>query len=1261
MRKRKGLKNYVYPFEAITADMDSPGTSPSIRHTSALGRPQGITRVHIDRPVVSSQREENLELSLTDDPSQRRFEEGAHTQRRVTFRSPIESARSMECGEKMNSNEAAEVSACNGEEVTGVEKLDTENHSSTCVQENIINEQLEVDENVDNQEVQCSSEDLVDRGPVNDILVSSVEADADRMDPDCISVEVVEAPIKDSEIEKVTLEETGAEETKEVVGETVNVDEGMLKYESDLISEVLSTKVASPCGNVTDGPKGLGEQPLSGLQLNSSDDVTPEKQGIDSLQQQQTNVERDEDENNVHSESTKCGVIQCTLELGDEGSLAIYEKLKSDYLHTVGDNYAENVRVSRIDSASDYRTAIDDQELLYDHIDGAFVIDMSPNNEFPDSQLDALTSAFHETVKYMKCREASRYHKHEVLRCSKMTCALAILMFVGFVHTGIVLSNNLEVWLPSVFPSLVSEANAAANSVAKNAEFYTFIPMAVLTICNLALFGTGYIYYKVMKCTAIFVALFTVTLCCHLLGLYTFYKSTDSIVTTLKMAISVQQNICIHNVCAENFITLLYQIVLIGVNFWLVINQLVAPSFLSYMVRRDVTRIAVTAFDRCNVAVPNDTIKSDRHGTITAKGYAVRIEHKTGLPLFWRILCRLTGNRLMQTEPTGVYQFVGELNRNLKPHGYGMWQSSTPYGELLIGYWEHGLPLGAFRSRELATGGNFSNMLLGWVKCNMGGGLTMGAASVECCISDANFAAYPIVMKYRAEIFDEDNITQGLIKHVATPASRTSEEAVFLPSSDQVVLRLYKVASRFIGYDFTGSDAYVRDIVMRGSATRKLKNLLCDVLLQKPGTRRTSDVLDCMFKVLERNVPSFVSHEGAEITASMDSDSKLHVDGFVPFDVTFDNEMSPIASQRHSKVTIRVDDNWTGARRGSSRSTLLRKTMEQAMVINGWKKRGFYKKPEVCVFIHGLDGFSDRYIQNVAQLFTFWNYPQYIKPVTFGWPLFSTVDQDHPERCSDTIMGCKDALETFLRGILKNGVTDVHFVVDTTGVAMFLEAFAMMTHVTNPSCIFRSVGSHQKADADQINLLTVTLMFPDYKLERFLTVLYRPLRAHCNIITIFGEQSPKSKFWNLFSCSKGKMANNIKGVYLDRGHELLYDTLEYKTDVDEQPTLGSIMLPSLKECNLEGGSEEPENRTNAWLDVDCIDVTWLPSVSGYGRSSSWHLFREVAEDLREVIVGRKRAKDRAATLDRAGGNVWVYNANRTDHLIMLSQPVDLSL
>jgi hypothetical protein len=61
-----------------------------------------------------------------------------------------------------------------------------------------------------------------------------------------------------------------------------------------------------------------------------------------------------------------------------------------------------------------------------------------------------------------------------------------------------------------------------------------------------------------------------------------------------------------------------------------------------------------------------------------------------------------------------------------------------------------------------------------------------------------------------------------------------------------------------------------------------------------------------------------------------------------------------------------------------------------------------------------------------------------------------------------------------------------------------------------------------------------------------------------------------------------------------------------------------------------------------WADIDVIDMTWLESNVHSLRHNSFNLNRSLVDDLRELIVDRKRAAQRHTRLVRRVGNVYTF-------------------
>ncbi|KAI8896535.1 hypothetical protein BC833DRAFT_597162 [Globomyces pollinis-pini] len=99
------------------------------------------------------------------------------------------------------------------------------------------------------------------------------------------------------------------------------------------------------------------------------------------------------------------------------------------------------------------------------------------------------------------------------------------------------------------------------------------------------------------------------------------------------------------------------------------------------------------------------------------------------------------------------FSYVGQLNSNLEPNGFGKWTSQWALGECLSGFWENGKPIGPFKSREYRTGYSFANVRIGYASItdadinkntfNFLPDLVYGVSGVECSVSGKFFSDLP--------------------------------------------------------------------------------------------------------------------------------------------------------------------------------------------------------------------------------------------------------------------------------------------------------------------------------------------------------------------------------------------------------------------------------------------------------------------------------------------------------------------------------------
>lgn len=58
--------------------------------------------------------------------------------------------------------------------------------------------------------------------------------------------------------------------------------------------------------------------------------------------------------------------------------------------------------------------------------------------------------------------------------------------------------------------------------------------------------------------------------------------------------------------------------------------------------------------------------------------------------------------------------YVGEVDENSRPHGFGEWWDTSYHGEHLVGLWQAGVPIGPFKSREKGSSSGFKNVRIGF-------------------------------------------------------------------------------------------------------------------------------------------------------------------------------------------------------------------------------------------------------------------------------------------------------------------------------------------------------------------------------------------------------------------------------------------------------------------------------------------------------------------------------------------------------------------
>ncbi|KAJ3309305.1 hypothetical protein HDV04_006247 [Boothiomyces sp. JEL0838] len=148
------------------------------------------------------------------------------------------------------------------------------------------------------------------------------------------------------------------------------------------------------------------------------------------------------------------------------------------------------------------------------------------------------------------------------------------------------------------------------------------------------------------------------------------------------------------------------------------------------------------------------------------------------------------------------FSYTGSMNEQNLPHGYGKWTSEWRLGESLSGYWENGIPIGPFDSREYRTGYAFSNVRIGFATSCAGPftvtsfkrapELLFGVGCVECSVSGRFFSDLPkarvILDPFKDRNYDVDTVVKEIIHPDDFPESKTASakrNTLIIDNTDQ--------------------------------------------------------------------------------------------------------------------------------------------------------------------------------------------------------------------------------------------------------------------------------------------------------------------------------------------------------------------------------------------------------------------------------------------------------------------------------------------
>ncbi|KAG0267670.1 hypothetical protein DFQ27_008450 [Actinomortierella ambigua] len=616
----------------------------------------------------------------------------------------------------------------------------------------------------------------------------------------------------------------------------------------------------------------------------------------------------------------------------------------------------------------------------------------------------------------------------------------------------------------------------------------------------------------------------------------------------------------------------------------------------------------------------------------------------------------------------GMVSYTGEFDEQGRPHGLGLWKEGTYTGEALQGIWEHGVPIGPFKSQEYGTGNAFSSLRVGFCKNSSDPdnrttwnsqrdpkGVSYGAATVECSVSGKFFQHLPFVRInaegiYRSDIVkaaEEDleaptTVLSYALEHLTTYAESLQSRPTIGGSSSTNLLKKVAPLSRTIVIRYTD----------RG--------------LDIPGYIKTRRRRDHNEVVIRRVCPPSLGVEGHQLGVSSSSRGEGSTSPpsatntpvlLLPTDPrNNDDSDNDSQDERSSSEMDRSDHRLSthdtiesAGHRPQRPMRERRKQWDQAgLVVQGWRqvldaelhsstaayRAGF----SALVFIHGYNCSLTYGVARLAQLLSLGEFPPYVKPFVFSWPSSVTMGYFHALKvgCSDVI--AKD-FRQFIQDLRASGFRRVHILAHSMGARVFLAALrkgALDGILAEREVV--SVDDDQLSDNQSASGLNPRVSvrykdsrngqghFPDQKVQRGYSVESmesdndRPIQLAT--MTLMNPDADLEIFLDEDYWILSKYCPHIT-LYADARDGALFwsQVLGRKKSLGRHPR--TLTYPPTGEI----------------LDVDVIDTTSLDVNVHSIRHNFFNLNRMLVDDLYDIVVLGRRARERQGRLS----NRWTFS------------------
>ena len=274
------------------------------------------------------------------------------------------------------------------------------------------------------------------------------------------------------------------------------------------------------------------------------------------------------------------------------------------------------------------------------------------------------------------------------------------------------------------------------------------------------------------------------------------------------------------------------------------------------------------------------------------------------------------------------------------------------------------------------------------------------------------------------------------------------------------------------------------------------------------------------------------------------------------------------------------------------------RAIEPRLRVVGWQPQA---RSEALLFIHGWTAGNKWAHHNLAQFLNLSRLGPHIRPFVFAWPCGLTIPSFcNRARFCDHNPELHRALAQMIKELAAAGIRRLHVFAHSMGARLFCAALPLIEEFliggrasgerppqhantrTDAADVRAAAADATPPTHHRLQLSTCTLLHPEHDLHTFIRRDYPPLRALCEVVTLYMDRSDQALWWaEVFnrapSLGKHPYALVSGGADGLERQSVLTTLRGYELDAD------LMITPS---------QERPA------LDLDVIDTSWMDTNAG---------------------------------------------------------------